>query len=161
VKINLSTQQEEKLGPKPTVKAALEDWDDTTDVIVWLVQKEFADITLATLELEDTPNLSYRHTFDYMDSQTATLEGWPPNHSKVEIRFDAEAVEIPHNEVPADLAAALELEADYNVDGYKVTVSKRDGDSRYTLGRWKPIAIYTIYGVDRTDFQIISKKQKS
>lgn len=141
---NLS--KEEQLGPKPTVIAELEDWDSTTDVIVWLIQKKYADVLRPTLELEKTPKQKYnRNDFEFLTTQTATLDG-SKIHEGVKLRFDAMYAELKDNDESV-------------IDGYKVEVCMQEKEHF----RWIPIAKYTISGADREDFEIREEKteQKS
>ena len=114
--------------------AELEEWDDTSDVIVWLIEQcEEYHLSCPELELRDLPTLSYRHNFDFLEEQKATLTGYTQEHSKVSFDFRAEYIEIEDNSL-----------------GYKVTVHKA-GDTVKVFDK-----TYIIHGENRKEFELIA-----
>jgi hypothetical protein len=130
---------------KPSVSAQLEDWDDTTDSIVWLIENnEQFHSSCPKLTLESTPErYGCSSRMSALDSQTATLTGYTAEHQKVKFEFTAEAtqIQVPEPESKNGFAEA---------DAYLVTVEKQDPESY----RMKPFAKFTVKGYDRSNFTL-------
>ena len=125
-----------------SVYAELEEWDDTTDVIVWLVEQKYSDMTLPRLELEDMPR-AYRHGYETLDRQVADLHGWKEN-KKTWLRLEAEYLD--------DIEEKDEETGEvYNVEGYRVTVEE------VTVQK-KKIAEFVVKGSDRDEFKIVKEE---
>jgi len=141
-----------KLGFRVTVVAELEEWDETTDAIVWLIEQRFSDIEVPTLKLETTPSAKHypHYSLEALDSQEAHLKGWR-KHEKVELDFLAEHVELP--EVPLE-----EGEEGYVEEGYKITV-ERDVALTDFKHKTEKVAEYTIQGSNRHEFKIIKEEK--
>jgi len=119
--------------PYVTVLAELEEWDDTTDVIVWLIEQRFFNTTLPKLFLEKAPT----HHLETLEIQSADLTGYNDKlHQKIHLNFVAEQIEIP-------------LEGDIYEEGYKVIVNDITAQTR-------KIGEYTIKGTNRDEFEIIA-----
>ena len=123
-----------KRPPYVTVLVELDDWDDTTDAIVWLVETKFPKLTFARLELGENP-YGWRGIKN-LEKQTATLTGWLDDE-KIEWEFTAEYCEIP-------------LEGDVYEEGYRITIEKRYYDKGY---KRQKLAEYIIKGTNRKNFQ--------
>jgi hypothetical protein len=129
---------------KPSVTAELEEWDETTDVIVWLIeQNEQFHLSCPNLKLEQNPERHYgRSSYETLESQTADLTGYTKEHHKVKFTFTAEAAQIKVPE-PDD--------PDAETDGYKITVEQQD-PATY---RNKPFVKFTIKGYNRSNFEAL------
>ena len=130
----------------PSVVAPLEEWDDTTDVIVWLIENNQAyHLSIPELSLEQFPEQKYnsRH-FENLESQSADLEGWTEDHEKVRFTFDVEQKSV------------VDPETGNEVEGFEVTVKKRS--LRNLLAKQQKFASYIIAGCDRKEFAVISQK---
>jgi len=127
--------------PYVTVVVELEEWDDTTDAIVWLIEQKYSDLSCARLEIDKSPQ-TWRG-IENLELQRATLTGWTKDHQKIEWEFTAEYAEIP-------------LEGDVYEEGYKVTIEKR----YYEKNKFKrdKIGEYTIKGTDRKEFEIVREE---
>jgi len=128
---------------KPSVHTELEDWDDTSDSIVWIIENiEDYHLTCPKLELDEAPQQYHGSSrFETPTSQKATLTGWTKEHHKVLFVFYADFTEIPNVDG-----------VDGAVDGYIVTVEKEDETHPY---RMKPYKKYTVKGYDRKSFEIV------
>lgn len=128
-----------------TVLAELEEWDNTTDVIVWLIEREFKQVKCPTLKLQNCPREvgMYRH-WQQLESQKVRLTGSMYGKS-FERNFFAEQIEIP-------------CENNGEVDGFRVTVEEDKIDPISFKTTTTKLAEYIIKGTDRTEFKIISNK---
>ena len=101
--------------------AEIEEWDDTTDVIMWIIEQDPTyHLSCARLDLEVNPEQRYgRSSFETLDNQVAYLSGWTDKHEKVRFKFDAEVISIanPTAEDPdaEDDGYAIEIMID-NID---------------------------------------------
>jgi len=129
-----------------TVLVELEEWDDTTDAIVWLIEQKFSDLQLPKLKLEKAPAYGGR-LLEASDTQEAWLEAWTKENKKIRLDFYAEAIEIP--EIPEKDEETGET---FYTHGYKITVHD-------TTAQTKKIGEYTIKGTDRKEFQIIKEEK--
>jgi hypothetical protein len=130
-----------KQPPYVTVIVELEEWDDTTDAIVWLIEQKYSDLSLPKLEISKNP-----HTWrgiENLDSQSATLNAWTKDNQKICLDFIAEYAEIPESDEKGET---------WFLDGYKITVK----EAGY---KGKTLAEYTIKGTDRKEFQIIKEEK--
>lgn len=128
---------------KPSVLLEIDEWDDTTDAIVWLIEKKFSDVRLGELKLTDNP-YGWRG-ITTLEKQRARLEGWR-DHNKVYLAFYAEWVDLPEKEE--------EGWGTIYTEGYRVTVDD------ITAARQR-IAEYTVKGRDRKEFEIIEEKKSN
>jgi len=115
----------------------LEEWDDTTDVIMWIIEQKYADFFASTLEIGTSPFDLGRIT--NLDHQTAILKGWK-EHKQVELFFEAEYAEVEEEDI-----AGIVFE-----DGFKVSVES------YPYRKQK-IAEYLVEGTERKHFKIIKE----
>jgi len=131
---------------KPRVLVELEEWDDTTDAIVWLIEERFKDVSLPELKIEEFPYTW--EGIENLDEQRATLEGYRDNKG-VRIYFEAEYTEIP--------AGKDEQGEDMYEDGFKITVEER---YRYTPEGLKPTTAfeYIVEGTSRKNFKLVEEK---
>jgi len=129
-----------KQPPYVTVTVELEEWDDTTDAIVWLIEQKYSDLSLPKLEISKNPH-TWRGGIENLEDQNATLDAWTKDNQKICLDFIAEYAEIPEKETGET----------YYEDGYKITVY--EGKLR-----GKKLAEYTIKGTDRKEFQIIKEQ---
>lgn len=131
----------------PSVVAPLEEWDNTTDVIVWLIEqkKELQINEYADLVLEHMPEHQRGRIWDFLDEQGADLDGYISGEGKVRFSFIAEYKD--------DL---VDPESGDKVEGYEVTVTKHF-ITEYQKKSQK-FAAYLIRGCDRGDFEVIGEK---
>ena len=123
--------------------AELEEWDDTTDLIVWLIEtSEEYHLSCPELTLDENPEHRYsRGSYETLESQKAWLEGWSKEHHKEQITFHVKQIMIkkPTSE-----------ELDAEVDGYEVIVEKRAADfKKYQISKFQ------VEGYDRKTFRRI------
>ncbi|MGD6808519.1 MAG: hypothetical protein ACQCN3_02355 [Candidatus Bathyarchaeia archaeon] len=81
---------------KPSVSADLEEWDNTTDAIMWLISK-IPDYKLecAELRLETCPQKAWNsHRLETLHSLKAKLEGYESCYVKATFVFNAELTYI-------------------------------------------------------------------
>lgn len=130
---------------KPSVTASLEEWDDTTDVIMWVIeQKEIYHLTDPRLELDEHPTQRYnRNRYETLESQKATLTGYTKEYLKVKYNFYADVIQI---KVPEPDSAIGFAEA----DGYEIFVEKKDPETY----RMKSFERFTVKGYDRSNFEL-------
>jgi hypothetical protein len=129
---------------KPSVHTEIEEWDDTTDVIMWVIeQTEEYHLSCSKLELDEQPSQRYnRSSFETLQSQKATLTGYTKEHHKVKFVFYADVIQIKVPEPdPKDGFA--------EVDGYEILVEKEDPETC----RMKPFTRFTVKGYDRSTFE--------
>jgi len=129
---------------KPSVHTELEDWDDTSDSIVWTIENcEEYHLSNPKLELDEAPQQYHgSHRFETPQSQKATLTGWTKEYHKVTFVFYADFTQIKAP-TPEDPTA--------EVDGYLIVVEK---ENPVTYKR-EPFAEYTVKGYDRKSFEVI------
>ena len=127
-----------------TVLAELEEWDNTTDAIVWLIEQRYFNTRLPKLRLETMPEYT-RGGFENLGKQSADLEGYNKLLAlKIRLNFIAEYID--------DIEEKEEETGEtYTVEGYKITVSDITAQTR-------KIAEYTIKGTDRKEFSIVEEK---
>jgi len=126
-----------KQWPYVTVMVELEEWDDTTDAIVWLIEQKYSDLSLPKLEISKNP-YTWRG-IENLEGQNAILHAWTKDSQKISLDFIAEYAEIPEPDEKGET---------WYLDGYKITVK----EAGY---KGKTLAEYTIKGTDRKQFQII------
>ena len=120
-----------------SVYAELEEWDDTTDVIVWLVEQKYGDITLPRLELSYMPR-PHPRGYENFSSQSADLTGWK-EHKKVRLRFEAKYLDC------------VEEKDEMTDEGYRVTVWD-------ITAQTKMVAEFVVKGSDRDEFKIVKEE---
>ncbi len=131
----------------PSVVAPLESWDDTSDVIVFLIeQKEELHINqYADLVLEHLPEQYHgSRRFVTPENQSAQLEGYIAGKGKIRLEFTAEYRD--------DI---VDAETGNQIEGYNVTVTRKfvnDWRSKPEL-----FVSYVVAGSDRSDFAVISE----
>lgn len=124
--------------------AEIEEWDNTTDVIVWLIEKKFKKVSLPTLKLQNCPReVGHYRYWQQLESQEARLTGWIGD--KFVRDFFAEQIEIP-------------CKNNGEIDGFRVTVEEDKIDPTTFKTITTKLAEYTIRGVDRSEFKIVSSK---
>jgi hypothetical protein len=129
----------------PSVTAPLEEWDNTTDAIIWLIENTpDYQLTYSELVLEQNPEKRYgRCSFEPLESQSAELTGWPTHGRKVKYTLTAETCYVKAPDAFGD-GEVGELE------GYKITVEM---PNPVTLKK-EPYKTYLIVGSDRSDFRL-------
>jgi hypothetical protein len=131
---------------KVTVMAALEEYDDTTDVLVWLIEQKYSEVNDPTLEIDETPQLAWgRRTCECLSSQKGKLTGRNCKHEKVTLDFSAEVIDIP---VGPDVWDC----------GYRVEVTKTEWNGANF--KTTKVGEYTIKGSNRNEFEIIVNPNK-
>ncbi len=133
----------------PSVTAPIEEWDNTTDVIVWLIEniKEY-QLTISDLLLEQNPEKRYgRCSYETLETQSAELTGWPLHGTKVKYKFTAELIYV---KVPN----AFEDGETGELEGYEITVLKTENFKD------QPYAKYIIVGSDRSDFRLAEPNEE-
>ena len=128
---------------KPSVHTELEEWDDTSDSIVWLIEQN-ADYHLSCpkLELDEAPQQYHgSRRFETPQSQKATLTGYTKEHHKATFIFytDFTQIKVP---TPEDPTA--------EVDGYQIVVEKENSQTY----KKESFAKYTVKGYDRKSFEV-------
>ena len=128
---------------KPSVHVEIEEWDDTTDVIVWLIENvEDYHLSCPKLELDEAPQQYHgSRRFETPNSQKAWLTGYTKEHHKARFIFYADFTQIKVS-IPED--------PDAEADGYLVVVKKED--ETYHM---KPYKKYTVRGYDRATFEVV------
>jgi len=127
--------------PYVTVLVELEDWDDTTDAIVWLIEEKFNDVIGADLTIDKSP---YGWSgIENLEKQSGRLEGWKDRQRTV-LYFEAEYAEIP-------MGKDEQGEEIYQ-EGYKITVH----DVRYPAKKTE----YVIFGTHRKDFELVEGEKR-
>ena len=125
-----------------SVYAELEEWDDTTDVIVWLVGQKYGDVSIPRLELSYMPR-AYRHGYENLSSQSADFTGWK-EHKKVRVRF--EVVNIYDIKEKDEKTGEV-----YDVEGYRIIVWDKTAQT-------KMVAVFVVKGSDRDEFKIVKEE---
>lgn len=144
---------------KPKVYVEIEDYDDTTDSIIWLIQQRYPQIAdYEPLILEETPEKKFHSPYFYaLDRQTAKTF---PSADQMTfysgyIEFDdrkelEDYAKIHHLTLDEDFLDGLEEDSVF--EGYLVTVTKR----RVSLSD-KQEGLYLIFGIDRNEFKIVAE----
>jgi hypothetical protein len=130
----------------PSVVAPLEEWDNTTDCIVWLIeQKEALHINKYTdLTLRELPEHIRGRIWETLEYQSATLDAYIENKGKARFTFTAEYKEV------------TDPETGEKADGYEVDVTYQlFSDPKL---RVQSYASYTVMGADREEFRVIAEK---
>ena len=126
---------------KPSVTAEIEEWDETTDAIVWLVEQKY-HLSSPRLAIDELPQQAYgRRYFETLEKQSALLTGYTPEHSKETYRIHAELTYIPESD----------SESGDEIEVCKITV-KKEVNYKYV-----PDAEYTIKGANREEFEFVTK----
>lgn len=144
----------------PSIYVEIEDYDDTTDSIVWLIQHRYPKIAdYEPLILEETPEKKFHSPYFYaLDRQTAKT--FP---SADQMTFYSEYIEFDDRKELEDYAKIQHLtldedfldglEEDSVFEGYLVTVHQRTQTS-FT----KQIGLYLMFGVDREEFKVVAEQ---
>ena len=146
---------------KPKVYVEIEDYDDTTDSIIWLIQQRYPQIAQQEiLLLDDSPEQKlHSPSFYVLSEQTAKTVFTAVEDQMI---FHAEPVEFEgKNELETyaklqnftlDKDFLNSFDAEDVFEGYLVTVTKR----RVLLSD-KQEGLYLIFGIDREEFKIVAE----
>jgi hypothetical protein len=127
-------------GLPPTILVPLEEWDDTTDVILYVYQQKYSSLfkNTPTITLDNIPERASRYgNYEALENQRAEVTGSSHDYSRIVFTFDANIED---------------LEDSY---GYTITVKKQNPVNHYKLEK---IAQYTIKGESREEFEIIKEQ---
>ena len=130
---------------KPTVATEIKEWDDTTAVIMWIIeQSKIYHLSCPKLELDEQPTQRYnRNSYETLQNQKATLTGYTKEHLKVKYAFYADVIQIKVSEPDSDDGFA-------EADGYEILVEKEDP----VTFRMKAVERFTVKGYDRSNFDL-------
>ena len=124
-------------GCPPTILVPIEEWDETTDAIIWLYQQKYQqnlNLHSITFTLDEMPTA--RET---LQEQCAEIKGLnSKNLERVFLMFDAVLTEVD----------------DENVYGYKIQVRTLNP----VTFRYEKEKEYTIKGENREEFEIIKEQ---
>jgi len=146
---------------KPQVYVEIEDYDDTTDSIIWLIQQRYPQIAQQEILLLDEPPEQKLHSpsFKTLIEQTAKTVFTAVDDQMI---FHAGQVEFEgKNELETytklqnftlDKDFLNSFDAEDVFEGYLVTVTKR-GVSLSDKQEW----LYLIFGIDRNEFKIVAE----
>jgi hypothetical protein len=131
----------------PSVTAPLENWDNTTDAIVWIIeQKQAFNITqYPDITLEQHPEHYRGNIYNFMETQSAELKGYITGRGEVRYILTAEYKDN-----------LTDPETNETVEGYTVTVERRFLNHLKMFA--EKFATYQIIGSDREEFKIINEK---
>lgn len=129
----------------PSVVAPLEFWDDSTDSIVFLIEeKKELHVDCAELALDQLPEQYHgSRRFVTPENCSADLEGWQ-NSKEVRFSFTAKYADV------------VDPKTGEKCEGYNITVELKF--LREIGSKKKQFGVYSIAGLDRRDFRVVSEK---